>query len=177
MEQASDFAAAQAFGKARAGSSTKSSILETVDQLHDHDAAYDEGSLIYKTWFPLSHPLYVTELRNFCVRILLIVKMLSNHNTAHRYQTISLSEFPCIGCKLFIFLFCYNSVSVCCIYFVAQQLLNDWVQGQLHVANDHSIEDAIWSDEENTNGHNNFEPSIQNIIQQTDAGALSMEGT
>lgn len=43
VEQASDFAAAQAFGKARAGNSTKSSILHTVDQLHDHDAAYEEG--------------------------------------------------------------------------------------------------------------------------------------
>ena len=44
VEQASDFAAAQAFGKARAGNSTKSSILHTVDQLHDHDAAYEEGN-------------------------------------------------------------------------------------------------------------------------------------
>ena len=46
VEQASDFAAAQAFGKARAGKSTKSSILHTVDQLHDHDAAYEEGMIV-----------------------------------------------------------------------------------------------------------------------------------
>ena len=43
VEQASDFAAAQAFGKARTNKTTKASILQTVDQLHDHDAAYDEG--------------------------------------------------------------------------------------------------------------------------------------
>ncbi|XP_067932465.1 coiled-coil domain-containing protein 191-like [Watersipora subatra] len=98
VEEASDFAAAQAFGKARTDKSTKASILQTVDQLHDHDAAYDE----------------------------------------------------------------------------AQELLNDWVHGNLHAVDDHSVEAAIWVDDEDINS-SNFEPSIQNIIQQTDAGALSME--
>ena len=58
----------------------------------------------------------------------------------------------------------------------AQQLVSEWVSGQLHNINDHSTEDAIWSDEENINGNNNYEPSIRNIIAQQDAGALSMEG-
>ena len=61
------------------------------------------------------------------------------------------------------------------MFLVAQELLNDWVQGQLHTLDDHTTEAAIWSDDEDIN-HSNFEPSIQSIIQQTDAGALSMEG-
>lgn len=58
--------------------------------------------------------------------------------------------------------------------FPAQKLLNDWVGDQMNYE-DGDVERKIWSDEElEDTAH--FEPSIQNIIQQTDAGALSMEG-
>lgn len=62
-----------------------------------------------------------------------------------------------------------------CCALLAQKLLSDWVGDQINYE-DGDVEKRIWSDEE-ADAAAPFEPSIQNIIQQTDARELSMEGT
>ena len=54
---------------------------------------------------------------------------------------------------------------------VAQELLSDWVKEGLY--NETETEAKIWSDDEESVIH---EPSIQKIIQESDASVLSMEG-